>query len=183
MRTSILIVVMVGLVGSGYQAVAETQDRGVHQGHGAVAVRTLSEPGQGAFAALTEVVALLSADPATDWARVDITGLRNHLVDMDLLITATNVTQLDLPDGIQMTLQTSGAAGGAALRMVPAHVSVLAAETGWQNDVVIVDDVIIWTVTADTPEIVQALGFYGLMATGDHHRAHHMALALGQPMH
>jgi hypothetical protein len=164
---------MAGLVGSGYQAVAQTQDHGVHQGHGAVAVRTLSEPGQGAFAALTEVVALLSADPATDWARVD----------MDLLITATNVTQLDLPDGIQMTLQTSGAAGGAALRMVPAHVSVLAAETGWQNDVVIVDDVIIWTVTADTPEIVQALGFYGLMATGDHHRAHHMALALGQPMH
>ena len=42
----------------------------------------VTEGGQGAFAAIAEVVALLDADPATDWSRVDIEGLRQHLIDM-----------------------------------------------------------------------------------------------------
>ena len=37
------------------------------------------ETGQSAFAALAEIVAILQADPETDWERVDIAGLRRHL--------------------------------------------------------------------------------------------------------
>src|SRR5438046_3161300 len=40
------------------------------------------EPGQSAFAAIQEIVALLEADPGTDWTKVDIEALRRHLVDM-----------------------------------------------------------------------------------------------------
>ncbi len=50
----------------------------------------LTEGGQSAFAALQEVVSYLMADPATDWSRVDIEALRQHLIDMD------NVTLLSL---------------------------------------------------------------------------------------
>lgn len=41
------------------------------------------ETGQAAFAAIQEIVAMLDADPATDWARVDIEALRQHLIDMN----------------------------------------------------------------------------------------------------
>ena len=41
------------------------------------------EPGQVAFAANQEVVAILASDPATDWSKVDIEALRQHLIDMN----------------------------------------------------------------------------------------------------
>jgi hypothetical protein len=44
-----------------------------------------AEAGQGAFAAIAEIVALLEADPNTDWSKVNIAALREHLVDMDEL--------------------------------------------------------------------------------------------------
>ncbi len=44
---------------------------------------TPKEPGQGAFATIAEIVALLTSDPKTDWSKVDIAGLREHLIDMD----------------------------------------------------------------------------------------------------
>ncbi|MFX5914869.1 hypothetical protein ABTE45_18800, partial [Acinetobacter baumannii] len=42
-----------------------------------------TQPGQSAFAAILEIVALLEADPATDWSKVNIEALRQHLIDMD----------------------------------------------------------------------------------------------------
>ena len=51
------------------------------------------ETGQSTFAALAEIVAILQADPETDWERVDIDGLRRHLVDMDLLTQEAVVTR------------------------------------------------------------------------------------------
>ena len=42
-----------------------------------------TEAGQGAFAAIQEIVAILEADPDTDWSKVDIDALRQHLVDMN----------------------------------------------------------------------------------------------------
>jgi hypothetical protein len=40
-------------------------------------------PGQDAFGAIAEVVQLLDADPQTDWSRVDLERLRQHLIDMN----------------------------------------------------------------------------------------------------
>jgi hypothetical protein len=39
--------------------------------------------------------------------------------------------------------------------------------------------------TADAGAVarIQALGFFGLMATGDHHRMHHIAMAKGEAAH
>ena len=157
------------------------QDHSGHMGHETGGV--LTEPGQGAFAALSEAVALLMADETTDWSRVDIAALRAHLVDMDLLVTATDVTEEALPDGLRMTISTKGPGGAAAMRMVPAHGPVLLAETGWQSTVEVGTDAVVWTVTSEAPAVIQALGFFGLIAVGDHHPEHHLALARGEPMH
>ncbi len=139
-----------------------------------------AEPGQGAFAAIAEIVAMLMADPATDWSRVDIDGLRQHLVDMDSLVTQARVSTAPVPDGAVFTIALKGPGGAAAGRMVPAHAPVLAAETGWTSRAERQGDRIVWTVTAPgAAEPIRALGFFGLMAVGDHHRRHHLAMARG----
>ena len=143
-----------------------------------------SEPGQGAFAAISEIAAMLAADPDTDWALVDITALRDHLRDMDMLVTETQVSAVPVPAGLQNTISTGEPNGAAALRMVPAHGPVLAAETGWLSDLQTTENQLIWTVTSPTDsDRIRALGFFGLMATGDHHRQHHLAIARGEPVH
>lgn len=105
---------------------------------------------------------------------------------MNRLVLETDVQTIDRPDGIKMRISLKGAGRDAANRMVTAHGPVLAAETGWMSDVSFGDEVIDWTVTGEgdhTPSRIKALGFYGLMATGDHHRTHHFAIARGKPMH
>ena len=73
-----------------------------------------SEPGDGSFAAIVEIVAMLSADPDTDWTRVDIDGLREHLVDMNQFMIGASVRSEPLPNGLRMRISTSGRAGEAA---------------------------------------------------------------------
>jgi hypothetical protein len=168
---------------------AQHADHANHMGHMTAqsgASERPSEPGDGSFAAIIEIVSMLSADPGTDWTRVDIDGLREHLVDMNQLVTGASVRYEPLPAGLRMRIATSGRPGAAASRMVPAHAPFLATETGWQSEVARADDEIVWTVTAaDAEDVVriQALGFFGLMATGDHHRMHHMAMARGDAAH
>lgn len=145
-----------------------------------------TERGDASFTAIAEIVQLLEQDPDTDWSRVDISGLRVHLVDMSELIRAARVEIMALPDGVQMYVSLADRAGEAASRMVPAHGPVLAIETGWVSQVNIEETKILWTVTdptGDDTAQIQALGFFGLMATGDHHRAHHISIAKGQSGH
>jgi hypothetical protein len=40
-------------------------------------------PGQDAFGAIQEIVQILDADPKTDWSKVDLEALRQHLIDMN----------------------------------------------------------------------------------------------------
>lgn len=143
-----------------------------------------TEPGQGAFAAISEIVSMLGADPATDWSKVDITGLRDHLVDMDILVSDSMVNARDITGGLEMSIDLSAAGNDAASRMVPAHAPFVVAESGWDSVVAMQGDTLIWTVTSDTAETqIRALGFFGLMATGDHHRAHHLGMAKGVMVH
>lgn len=63
------------------------------------------ETGQSAFAALAEIVTILQADPETDWERVDIDGLRRHLVDMDLLTQEAVVARTLRPEGARFKIR------------------------------------------------------------------------------
>lgn len=142
------------------------------------------EPGQGAFAAISEIVTKLAGDARTDWSKVNITGLRNHLVDMDDLISESVVILRNVPGGLELSLDLGEPGNDAASRMVPAHAPFVQAEVGWANVVRMERDTLIWTVTSAADETqIRSLGFFGLMATGDHHRAHHLAMAKGTMLH
>ena len=56
---------------------------GMGQGYGRQAVRMPTAPGQAAFGAAQEIVRMLLADPMTNWSKVDIDALRQHLIDMN----------------------------------------------------------------------------------------------------
>jgi len=144
------------------------------------------EPGQDAFAAIAEIVTILRTDPETDWGRVNINALRAHLVDMNALVLGAVVETQPRPDGLTMRVLLEGSSGDAASRMVPAHGPVLAAETGWASEVDVGVKSLAWTVTdpsGGSIAEIQALGFFGLMATGDHHTVHHIAMARGVAAH
>lgn len=164
----------------------DTMDHASHAHSEPVARAELTEPGQGAFAALAEVVRVLEADPDTDWSKVDLGGLRAHLVDMDLLVTHAVVTETVLPDGIRSHATGAPATRAALRRMVPAHAAQLAKDDRWRVSVSDADDGVILTVTSPNPADVariKGLGFFGLMASQDHHRAHHFAMARGEDAH
>ena len=194
MRTAHLIVLLLATGTS--PALAQSQDGDTHHGHGTVAAgprsegtaaaASLTEPGQGAFAALSEVVAKLEADPETDWGRVDIGALRDHLVDMDRIVTDTVAREEPLPNGLRVVVTGDADTMETARRMIPAHAAELARDTRWEVRAEAEDEAVTLAVTSDDPATalrIKALGFYGLMASQDHHRAHHYAIATGQNVH
>ncbi|MFA5944320.1 MAG: hypothetical protein WC876_07640 [Candidatus Thermoplasmatota archaeon] len=144
-----------------------------------------TQAGQDAFAAIQELVQLLEADPDTNWSQVDLQAVREHLVDMSRATLDAIVAQDDLTNGVSITVTGGPDAVASLRRMVPEHVAMTQGHLDW---------VITWhdddaggvlSITAPSPEVahVQALGFFGWLATGAHHQEHHLALATGQPMH
>jgi hypothetical protein len=168
---------------------ATTYDRAEHSAmqpsmHAAASSPT--EAGQGAFAAIAEIVQLLQDDPETDWSKVDIGALREHLVDMNELTLNAVAREKPVPGGLQIEVTGEGRTLRAIRDMVPAHAVELAKVQGWQVEAALRNDGAQLTVTSTDPRQeaqIRGLGFFGLMATGAHHQAHHWAIATGQPMH
>jgi hypothetical protein len=157
----------------------------MHAGrHSAASLPT--EAGQSAFAAIAEIVLLLQADPETDWSKVDIGALREHLVDMNELTLNAVAREKPVPGGLQIEVTGEGRTLRAIWNMVPAHAAELAKLNGWQVETAKRDDGATLTVTSTAVQQeaqIRGLGFFGLMATGAHHQTHHWAMATGQPAH
>ncbi|MEY8880874.1 hypothetical protein [Donghicola sp. XS_ASV15] len=150
------------------------------------ATAVLTEPGQGAFAALSEVVRVLEADPETDWTQVDLDGLRAHLVDMDRLVSYAQVETTRLPEGLSAFATGDTETLGSLRRMVPAHAAQLAMDDRWQVEATDHGDGVELKVTSSDPQVaarIKGLGFFGLMASQDHHREHHLMMAIGEEAH
>lgn len=147
--------------------------------------RQATLPGQDAFAAIAEVVRILKDDPATDWSKVNIEALREHLMDMHD-VTLNSVVRSELvPGGVQLTVTGAGRTGDAIQRMVAAHTPMLAAE-GLDGAVERIPAGVKWRVTTNDPKRVgevRALGFIGIMTLGEHHTTHHLMLARGGTHH
>ncbi len=149
-------------------------------------VPTLS--GQDAYAAIAEVVRLLQSDSTTDWSKVDIEGLRQHLIDMNVVTLRAVVRQSPVPSGLQMLVTGDLRTQEAVRRMTRSHGVALRAlglaavsepiRGGARFTVTVAD-------TTDTKLLAQvrALGFAGLMTLGDHHAPHHLAIAKGASTH
>ncbi len=171
-----------GLPGPGFSQSAQDHDTMNHNAR--ITNRIALEAGQSAFAAIGEIVALLQADPDTDWNRVDIAALRAHLVDMDALTLRATVVVGEIAAGGTFSVTSTDPDVTAAIRrMVPAH-----GQTMSEVDAMVVRSVEIaggarMTVTGPDTAMIRGLGFFGVMALGMHHQAHHMALARGSIPH
>lgn len=170
------------------QSSHEAHHGGAHAAmpEGAPAEMAPTEPGQSAFAAIAEIVALLEADPETDWSTVDIDALRRHLQDMDRVTLHARVAREDLPDGARFHVSGEGEVAGSIRRMTLAHAPFLEQANAWKAVAEVAEDGAILTVTAEDPALaprIRALGYFGLMAQGAHHQPHHLAMALGQGAH
>ena len=86
-----------------------------------------TQGGQSAFAAIAEVVALLEADSTTDWSKVDLEALRQHLVDMDAVTLRARVKQTPTPAGLSMDITGDAQVSASIQRMVGAHAPMLEA--------------------------------------------------------
>lgn len=147
-----------------------------------------TEPGQAAFGAIQEIVQILDADPKTDWSKVDLEGLRQHLIDMNEVTLHAEVAPKPIKGGLEMAVTGSGRTLSAIQRMVPAQAQEIDAThlNGWSAKTMPFADGVLFTVTAGDPKEVQhirGLGFIGIMASGAYHQRHHLMMARGEAIH
>lgn len=144
----------------------------------------LSEPGQSAFVAIAEVVATLEADPNTDWSKVNIDILRQHLQDMDRVTIDSIAVAEEVEGGMRFTVTGSDIVAPSIERMVLGHASIMDGVDGWAYNGEIVANGAEMTVLVPEADLakLKGIGFYGLLAAGPHHQPHHWAMANGLGM-
>ncbi len=155
--------------------------------HGMMAMQSAASgqptmPGQDAFGAIQEVVRILEADPATDWSKVNIAALREHLIDMNEVTLHAVAAQRALDNGVEIAVTGEGRTLEAIKRMVPAHVAELA-KLGWNAKTVELSNGVMLSVTSSNAKEatkLKALGFMGIMVQGGHHQPHHLMIARGE---
>jgi hypothetical protein len=142
--------------------------------------RVPTQPGQAAFGAMQEIVRMLEADPDTDWSKVTLTALREHLLDMDEVTLRAVVKEERVDGGLRVEISGTDRTLAAIHRIVPAHVQELNQFPGWDAKAERIADGVMLTVTSADPKQavhIRGLGFIGLLASAAHREAHHLAMA------
>ena len=190
---------MQGMMQSGQHPTAPDQMQemmGRHQGMmpmgGGVGMRagslTPTSPGQDAFGAIQEIVRILKADRKTDWSKVNLEALRQHLIDMNEVTLKAEAATTRVPGGISVAVTGAGRTAAAIRRMVPDQAAMIdeSHPQGWSAKTEPLPNGVVLTVTAKDAkqvEIIRGLGFIGVMASGNYHQTHHLAMARGGFMH
>jgi len=144
------------------------------------------EGGQAAFAAIQEIVSILAADPKTDWSKVNMEALRQHLIDMDNVTLRAKVTTEDVAGGVRFLATGEGDTVGSIRRMVTAHAQTMNGVGGWNYTAEEIPQGAALTLAVANPQEIskaKALGFIGVLALGSHHQMHHLMIASGQNPH
>jgi NAD(P)H-dependent flavin oxidoreductase YrpB (nitropropane dioxygenase family) len=142
-------------------------------------------PGQEAFGTIQEIVQILEADPTTDWSKVNIAALREHLIDMDEVTMRAAANERALVNGVEIVVTGKGRTLEAIKRMLPAHAHELGT-IGWNARTENLPNGIKLVVTSiDAKQVtkLKALGFMGVMVQGAHHQIHHLLMAKGEFTH
>lgn len=148
----------------------------------------LTEAGNDAFGTLQEVLQQLRDEPKTDWSKVNLESLRQHLVDMrNFTLGVDVVSQISITNGVEIILVPDTQRVAKSLdRVFAAHPAQLKRETGWTMSTVKVNGQYKIIVTgkskADTLKI-RGLGYIGVMVWGNHHKNHHWMMAKGYNPH
>lgn len=138
--------------------------------------------GQSGFAAIQEVVAMLEADPNTDWSQVNLDMLRSHLIDMDRVMMNATVQSTELTNGMRHRVTGDGQVAASIKRMIPAHVEQMRTEVSWAISMSEDSSGVEVEITAsESGQItkIKGLGFAGFLVLGDHHQPHHVQMATG----
>ena len=178
---------MSGSMAQMHQQMMQGQSGGMHGGmHGQFgAAGVPAMPGQDAFGTIQEIVQMLQADPATNWSKVNIGALREHLIDMNEVTLRAAASERMLDNGIEIAVTGEGRTLAAIKRMVPAHVHELT-EIGWNAKTEDLSNGVKLTVLASEAAPLarlKALGFMGIMVQGAHHQVHHLMMAKGEFAH
>jgi len=156
------------------------------QGGGQVDATVPIMPGQDAFGTVQEIVRILEADPKTDWSKVDLEALRQHLIDMNEVTLKADAATRPIDGGLEIAVTGTGRTLAAIQRMLPAHAQELNRMNGWKATTSALPNGVLLTVTAsDAKEVqhIRGLGFIGLLVSGAHHQPHHLAMAKGEFPH
>ena len=164
------------------RAAVAQHDMSMHMSSGPVPASS----GQAAFATISEVVRLLKADSTTDWSKVNIEALRQHLIDMDAVTMRAAVRQHNVDGGMEADVTGTGSTAAAIKRMLSMHAMMLDQSAEYRATATEIPGGMRFRVTAkDSSDArmvaqIRGLGFAGLLTEGDHHARHHMAIARGQ---
>ncbi len=148
----------------------------------------LTEAGNDIFGTIQEVITNLNANPHTDWTKVNITALKEHLLDMrDMTINVEVISKKALKNGSEILIRpTNKRARQAMKRVLSGHPAQLKNETSWQMKVQKNGLKYLLTTTTNKAKDVNkiiGLGYIGLMAYGSHHQPHHWSIATGNNPH
>jgi hypothetical protein len=147
---------------------------------------TPTMPGQDAFGAIQEIVRILEADPKTDWSKVNLEALRQHLIDMNEVTLEADAAGKQIDGGLEIAVTGDGRTLAAIQRVVPAHAHEMNGLNGWSTKTEPLANGELLTVTSSEPQEVQrirGLGFIGILVSGSHHQLHHLAMAKGEFVH
>jgi hypothetical protein len=169
-------------------AIAEHQPNHHLQHHAEKVTSVLTESGTDIFATVQEVITRLEADPNTDWSKVNLERLRQHLRDMfEFSYNVDVISQQAIEQGVKIVVKaTTPRAEKALTRVLNAHPAMLKIETGWTMRSQLQKDRYEITVTTNKPseiDKIRGLGYIGLLAYGKHHQAHHWSMATGLNPH
>lgn len=184
--TRLVVALLACLVAPTLRAQSHEHGSGMHHETPAAAPATATETGQSAFAAIAEIVRLLEADPTTDWSKVNLEALRQHLIDMEQVTLRSTVASAPVPGGAVFTVSGTGRTRDAIRRMAREHGHMVTGVTWTTAET---PDGVRVTVRATEPADAKAvarirgLGFVGLLTVGEHHTRHHLMVARGGMMH
>ena len=188
MRTVIVVGASLALsLGMSQSAVGQSSGGMDHRSHmGNTA--SVAPAGQDAYAALAAIVATLEADSTTDWTKVNIEALRQHLIAMNDVTLGARSRQTDIAGGARMEVTGDGRVAESIRAMLHPHAKMVNALGPYRATVDDIPGGVRFTVTASDPRDqktaakIRGLGFSGLLTLGAHHAQHHLALARGQSM-
>jgi hypothetical protein len=173
---------MAGMMGHGHMGGMP----GMMRHSGAAEGDTPAQPGQAAFGAIQEIVGMLESDPHTDWSKVDIDALRQHLIDMDEVTMRAAINKEPIDGGLRIEIKGDGRTLEAIQRVVPEHAREIDGLNGWTVHSTGMPDGVELSVTAANPaeaQKIRTLGFMGILVQGSHHQVHHLAMAKGESIH
>lgn len=148
----------------------------------------LKQTGSDVFDAIQEVIKHLKADPNTDWTKVNLESLRQHLIDMKAFTEEVEVLQQEAVEkGIRIVVKGETERAEKALgNMLKMHPKMMKMERNWEMKAEKKKDVYEIICTTENSEeiaLIRGLGYIGLIVEGAHHQVHHWMMATGAGHH